>query len=190
LVILQKKVPALSRVSLERFVLRARRAAGVRGVADVLLTSSSAMRALNQQFRGKNKATDVLSFPAAPVFTGAGRKPYAGEIAVCADIAAENAARLGHSSAEEVKILTLHGLLHLAGFDHERDNGEMARKEMKLRQALGLPVALIERSESDRHGSVEKRSFEKRSLKKRSLKKRLAKNQARRSHATATRGRA
>jgi probable rRNA maturation factor len=150
LVILQKKVPALSRTSLEHFVLRARRAAGLHGVADVLLTGSNAMRTLNRQFRGKNKATDVLSFPAAPVFTDVSRKSYAGEIAISTDIATKNAARFGHSPAEEIKILTLHGLLHLAGFDHESDNGEMARKEMKLRQALGLPEALIERSASAR----------------------------------------
>ena len=145
--ILQRRVAALSQQSLERFVLRARRAAGLRGVADVLVTGSDAMRALNGQFRGKNKATDVLSFPAAaPLTSNASRRLRAGEIAISADIAAENAARLGHSAAEEVKILALHGVLHLAGYDHERDNGEMARKEIKLRQALGLPVALIERT--------------------------------------------
>ena len=69
----------------------------------------------------------------------------AGEIAISADVAVHNAANLGHSAADEVKILTLHGILHLAGFDHERDNGEMARKESALRRKLGLPAALIER---------------------------------------------
>ena len=69
-----------------------------------------------------------------------------------ADIAAQNAAQLGHSVALEIKVLVLHGILHLAGFDHERDNGEMARKEAKLRQALNLPVALIERNSSSRKG--------------------------------------
>jgi probable rRNA maturation factor len=80
----------------------------------------------------------------------------AGELAISADIAMQNAARLGHSAALEVKVLTLHGVLHLAGFDHERDNGQMARKEAKLRMALRLPSALIERarkSESGRRGS-------------------------------------
>ncbi|HKH99955.1 MAG TPA: rRNA maturation RNase YbeY [Candidatus Sulfotelmatobacter sp.] len=147
MVILQKRVAALSRKSLERFVLRARRAAGLRGTAHVLVTSSSAVRALNRRFRGKDRATDVLSFPSPPTAILKGRKnaPIAGDIAISADIAARNAARLGHSAAAEVKILALHGILHLAGFDHERDNGEMARKEAKLRQALRLPVALIER---------------------------------------------
>jgi probable rRNA maturation factor len=150
LVILQRRVAALSQASLERFMLRARRAVGLGGVADVLVTGSERMRALNRQFRGKDKATDVLSFPAARVIAKAktGKAAYAGEIAISGDIAAGNAARFGHSAAEEVKILALHGLLHLAGFDHERDNGEMARKEIKLRHALRLPVALVERSSS------------------------------------------
>jgi probable rRNA maturation factor len=68
-----------------------------------------------------------------------------GDIAISADIAAKNAKELGHSGLEEVKILALHGILHLAGFDHERDNGEMEREEARLRSALGLPTGLIER---------------------------------------------
>lgn len=148
MVIVQRRVPGLSAAALGRFVVRARRAARLHGLADILLTGSNAMRALNRQFRGANKATDVLSFPAPPEFFANGRRRRAGEIAICAEIAAHNAARFGHSAAEEVKILALHGILHLAGFDHERDNGEMARKETKLRQALHLPVALLERSDS------------------------------------------
>jgi probable rRNA maturation factor len=105
------------------------------------------MRALNRQFRSKNKATDVLSFP-VNVSGGTPSRNLAGEVAVSAEIAMQNAGRFGHSAAEEVKILALHGILHLAGFDHERDNGEMGRKEAKLRQALRLPAALIERSHS------------------------------------------
>jgi len=143
-VILQKRVVGLSEPSLEHFILRARRAAGLRGTLNVLITSSAALRALNREFRGKNSATDVLSFPSA----SSGKKEvFAGEIAVSADIAAQNAARLGHSPAAEVKILALHGILHLAGFDHERDNGQMARKEIALRRLLKLPVALIERTQ-------------------------------------------
>ena len=69
----------------------------------------------------------------------------AGEVAVSAEIARENDERLGHSVADEVKILVLHGMLHLAGFDHERDHGEMARKESRLRRQLKLEVGLIER---------------------------------------------
>ena len=146
--ILQKKAAGLSASALDRFVLRARRAAGLRGTVNVLVTSSAAVRSLNRQFRGKNKATDVLSFR----FTspdGNSRKPeLAGEIAISAEIALQNAVRLGHSAAQEIKILTLHGILHLAGMDHERDNGEMASREATLRQGLRLPAALIERTKS------------------------------------------
>ena len=145
MIILHKKVAGLNEPSLSRFVLRARRSAGLRGAVNVLVTTSSAMRSLNLQFRGKNKATDVLSFPAASI-AAKGKKAFAGEIAISAEIAAQSAARLGHSVALEIKILVLHGILHLAGFDHERDNGEMARKEAKCRRALRLPVSLTERS--------------------------------------------
>src|SRR5207302_3362076 len=102
------------------------------------------LRSLNRQFRGKDKATDVLSFP-SPLSESGPRSRLAGDIAVSADIATQNAVRLGHSAAEEVKVLVLHGILHLAGFDHERDNGQMARKELKLRQQLKLPLGLTER---------------------------------------------
>jgi probable rRNA maturation factor len=153
LVILHKKVPGLSGISLERFVLRARRATGLREVVNVLVTNSTAVRSFNRRFRGQNKATDVLSFPAASSVNNKkgdkkdGKKgAAAGDIAISADIALQNALRFGHSPAQEVKILTLHGILHLAGFDHERDNGKMAREEAKLRRALGLPTALIERT--------------------------------------------
>lgn len=149
MVILQKRVAGLSCDSLVRFVLRARRAAGLLGTADLLVTTSSVMRGLNRRFRGKDKATDVLSFPAlcaAPSISGR-RTSHAGDIAISADIAARNARLCRHSVAEEVKILALHGILHLAGFDHERDNGAMERKEAKLRRVLKLPVSLIERAQ-------------------------------------------
>jgi len=146
LVILHKKVAGLNENVLRRFVWRACRAAGLKGRVSVLVTSSATVRSLNRQFRGLNRATDVLSFPSLPVPPARAKRPApAGEIAISGEVAAQNAACLGHRVAEEVKILALHGILHLAGFDHERDNGEMARKEMKLRQQLKLPVALIER---------------------------------------------
>jgi probable rRNA maturation factor len=128
---------------LERFVLRARRVVGLKGTVNVLVTASSEMRVLNRRFGGKDKPTDVLSFPALAQIE---RGKFAGDVAVCADIAASNALRLGHSAVKEVKILTLHGVLHLAGYDHESDNGRMARKESKLRRQLGLPTGLIERN--------------------------------------------
>ena len=147
MVILQKKVAGMSELALDRFVLRARRAAGLHDTVNVMVTSSGAVRSLNRHFRGQNKATDVLSFPSiSPVGLRNGAR-LAGEVVISADIALQNSVRLGHSPAEEVKILALHGILHLAGFDHERDNGQMARKEAKLRRALGLPFALIERTQ-------------------------------------------
>jgi probable rRNA maturation factor len=146
LVILEKKVAGLSVDALSRFVLRARRAARLRGQVNVLVAPSAALRLLNQRFRGKDKATDVLSFPATTVRHSHDGE-FAGEIAVSADIATQNAVRFGHSPALEVKILVLHGILHLAGFDHERDNGQMARREAGLRNALRLPASLTERSQ-------------------------------------------
>jgi len=146
LVIFQKRIADLSELALDRFVARARRAAGVKGVINVLLTSSAEMKTLNRRFRGKDQPTDVLSFPAEPEL----RKNLAGEIAISADIASKNAQSLGHSSADEVKILVLHGVLHLRGYDHESDDGQMARREKQLRAKLGLPPGLIERAKPER----------------------------------------
>jgi probable rRNA maturation factor len=162
LVILPKKVAGLKRESLQRFVLRARKAAGLQGMANILVTDNATIRKLNRQFRGNNKATDVLSFPAGePALPNKKTLALAGDIVISLDIAAQNAAKLGHSTAEEVKILALHGILHLAGLDHERDNGEMAEGEMKLRRSLGLPEGLIERASRTRAkgtpGSIKKK---------------------------------
>jgi len=159
LVILQKKVAGLDEDALNRFVLRARKAVGLRGQVNVLVTSSVAVRSLNRQFRSQNKPTDVLSFPfTSPTPESRTRPKLSGEIAISADIALQNSARLGHPPAQEVKILALHGILHLAGFDHERDNGEMARKEATLRRALRLPAALIERAQPARVQAGKKES--------------------------------
>jgi probable rRNA maturation factor len=100
-----------------------------------LITGDSELRRLNRQFRGKDYATDVLSFPSA----------HGGEIAISLDRAAAQAAEHGHKLADEVRVLLLHGVLHLAGMDHETDSGEMARKELRWRKKLGLPCGLIER---------------------------------------------
>ena len=151
MVIFRKRIAGLNRSTLERFVLRARRMVGLRETVNVLVTNSSELRALNRRFRRADKATDVLSFASAQVERGRAR-PVAGDVAISADIARENAARLGHSVADEVKILALHGILHLAGFDHERDNGEMARQENRLRRQLKLDAALIERTHPPRAG--------------------------------------
>ncbi len=142
MVIFQKRVADLTELALSRFVARARRAAGLKGAVSVLVTTSAEMKSLNRRFRGKDKSTDVLSFSAEP---GA-QKQFAGEIAISAEIAAKNARALGHSPAQEVKILVLHGVLHLRGYDHERDHGQMAKQEEQLRAQLHLPLGLIERS--------------------------------------------
>jgi probable rRNA maturation factor len=146
LVIFQKRVSDLTELALNRFVTRARRAAGLKGAVNVLITSSAEMKSLNRRFRGHDKPTDVLSFPAEPDV----RKQLAGEIAISAEIATKNARELGHLAADEVKILVLHGVLHLCGYDHECDNGEMARREKRLREKLHLPLALIERTLTER----------------------------------------
>ena len=142
MVVIRKPVAGLSATALSRFVARAQRSAGLRGTVDVLLAGSRDLRALNRRFRGKNQPTDVLSFPAGD----SPHNGFAGDIAISVDIAKQNAKRLGHAAAEEIKILCLHGLLHLAGFDHERDHGQMARKERSLRRSLGLVLGLTERS--------------------------------------------
>jgi probable rRNA maturation factor len=144
-IILKKKLAGASRPTLERFLARAQRAAGLRGEVNVLLGGSREIRDLNRRYRGHDRPTDVLSFPT----DGGAGKAFAGDIAISADVAARNARRFGHSAADEIKILLLHGVLHLAGYDHERDNGRMARLEERLRARLGLPSALIARSRPD-----------------------------------------
>jgi probable rRNA maturation factor len=146
LVILNKQVAGLTASALARFLTRACRSAQLRGGVNVLVTTNRKMQVLNGRFRKKDVPTDVLSFPAAP---NPGSE-MAGDIAISADMAVRNARRSGHSEVEEIKILALHGILHLAGFDHERDNGEMAREETRLRNAFGLPAGLIERQLGNR----------------------------------------
>lgn len=142
MVILERQVRGLSEGVLARFVTHAKRVIRLAGAVNVMVTSSRELRRLNQQFRGKDQATDVLSFPAIRRQSNG----FAGEIAIAAEIAAHNARSLGHPAREEIKILVLHGILHLAGYDHERDEGAMAVKEAQLRRALGLPLGLIERN--------------------------------------------
>jgi ssRNA-specific RNase YbeY (16S rRNA maturation enzyme) len=103
LVILQKKVAGLTEGALDRFVLRARKAVGLRGRVNVLVTSSAAVRSLNHQFRGKNKATDVLSFPAASDSESGKAGKLAGDVAISADIAVQNSVRLGHAVSAEIE---------------------------------------------------------------------------------------
>lgn len=104
------------------------------GTVTCLITTDAELRRLNRQFRGKDYATDVLSFPPD-------------EMAISLDRAAAQAKELGHSLDEELRILMLHGLLHLRGMDHEKDSGEMRRAETRWRKKLGLPSGLIERAQ-------------------------------------------
>ena len=118
-----------------------RRVAKGRAIA-CLVTDDAEIRRLNRRFRGQNAATDVLSFPSG------GHNGFAGDLAISADRARAQAAGHGHSIDEELRILLLHGALHLAGMDHETDSGEMARAEARWRKRLGLPGGLIERAAS------------------------------------------
>lgn len=131
--------------TLSRFLNEARAVVRLRGQVTVLLTSDVEIRRLNRQFRGKNKATDVLSFPALEMVAGV-MSDLAGDLAISVETARKQAHEQGHSLTVEIKVLMLHGLLHLAGYDHETDHGEMARRERLLRGRLGLTQGLIERA--------------------------------------------
>jgi probable rRNA maturation factor len=117
----------------------------------VALVSDARMRGLNRQYRGKDYATDVLSFPvvADPLEGSRAHRPpgncQLGDIVIGRGIARRQARAAGHAGTEELRILALHGLLHLLGYDHERDNGQMARVEQRLRRKGGLREALTER---------------------------------------------
>jgi probable rRNA maturation factor len=131
--------------ALALFAGKAQRAVGLRGEVVIFITTSAELRQMNRQYRHKDEPTDVLSFELR-----SSRAKTAGDLAISAEIAAANAAELGHSTETELKILILHGLLHLAGYDHETDHGEMHTREVELRRQLKLPVGLIERA----HGAA------------------------------------
>jgi probable rRNA maturation factor len=143
LITIQKSVEGVKENSLLRFTGQAREAVGLKGDVSLLLTSNREMRQLNRSFRGKDKPTDVISFPAVEAVS----RQFAGDLAISVDIAVANAKNFGHSTEAEICILILHGLLHLAGYDHETDDGKMARKEQRLRAKLGLPTNLIARTQ-------------------------------------------
>ncbi|HLK22801.1 MAG TPA: rRNA maturation RNase YbeY [Bryobacteraceae bacterium] len=106
-----------------------------------LIADDAELRRLNREFRRKDYPTDVLSFPSVKQ---AGDLPH-GEIAISYDAARRQSQEYGHSVEQELKILMLHGLLHLLGMDHETDGGHMSKAERKWRIRLGLPAGLIER---------------------------------------------
>ena len=116
----------------ETFAARAATAIGnTDSSATIAFVSDKTIRQLNRQFRGVDKATDVLSFPAED-------EANLGDVAISVDTAAVQAKETGLTFDEEVAQLILHGLLHLSGYDHETDNGEMNRLELRLRRKLGI----------------------------------------------------
>jgi probable rRNA maturation factor len=132
---------ALGKRDLNRFLTSAIEVLGLTGEFSVLLTGDEQLRALNLQFRGKDKPTDVLSFPPLAETAHGG-----GDLAISLETASVQAADHGHPLQMEVKLLILHGLLHLAGYDHERDKGQMRRRETLLRKQFDLPAGLVERA--------------------------------------------
>jgi probable rRNA maturation factor len=126
------RLPTL--VTLTRFLNLAQAAVRLKGQVTVLLTTDPAIRKLNRQFRSKNKATDVLSFPSDGAFPGLpAHLQTAGDLAISVPTALRQALGQNHPLSTEVKVLMLHGLLHLSGLDHETDTGQMARRERLLR---------------------------------------------------------
>ncbi len=110
---------------------------------ELILCDDETIRELNREYRGKDRPTDVLSFPLDGVLP---HQPL-GSLVVSADRVREKASELGHTEAEELTLLFIHGLLHLLGYDHETDEGEMRAKEEALIRELGLPESLIVRTE-------------------------------------------
>ena len=143
---LQVSRGALPKRELGSFVREVCAAIPLAGEVSVLLGTDAAIQELNRSFRRKDKPTDVLSFPAADAGFPQGAGMLAGDLAVSIDTAKRQAEEFGHSLLLEVKILLLHGLLHLAGFDHEQDTGRMARRERALRRKFALPAGLIQRA--------------------------------------------
>lgn len=111
---------------------------------ELVLCDDAAIRDLNRDYRQIDKATDVLSFPYDPM-------PMAplGSIVISVEAVARGALAFGHDEADELALLFLHGMLHLLGFDHETDTGEMRAEEAKLIAQYGLPGSLIVRTETE-----------------------------------------
>jgi len=149
--------------------------AAARGTVSIALVSDAAMRQLNRKFRGKNSVTDVISFPAERLKAqgpwpktvrrrsnrshdkekaagnlgpwAVGLEPALGDIAIATGRAERQARDFGHSTATELRVLALHGLLHLLGYDHDADQGDMRKLEERLRRRAGLAGGLISRAE-------------------------------------------
>ena len=123
-----------------------------RGAVNVAIVSDQRVRVLNKTYRRKDYATDVLSFPISsppPRTRGTASSVVArflGDIVIARGVARRQARDAGHSEQTELRVLALHGLLHLLGYDHEQDEGRMQRVERRLRRSGGLPQGLIERA--------------------------------------------
>jgi probable rRNA maturation factor len=131
----------LNRTAIGRFAGRLEAEVAKGRCFDCLIAGDAEIRRLNRDFRRQDQTTDVLSFPAPPN----GREHFLGDIAISLARAGAQARQYGHSIEDEIRILMLHGVLHLMGFDHEVDGGRMARAEKRWRERLGLPGGLIER---------------------------------------------
>ena len=118
-----------------------------RGTVAVALVSDVRIRSLNRTYRHKDYPTDVLSFPAGD--DNAGEEDWLGDIVIARGVARRQARAARHTELTELKILALHGLLHLLGYDHERDNGQMRDAERRLRRKGGLPEGLLGRPVRD-----------------------------------------
>ncbi len=128
--------------------LRSAAPARAGGGVTVAIVPDARVQALNRQYRRKDTRTDVLSFPWAPKRNArrrAGESDHLGDVVIAAGVARRQAKAAGHSLQTELRVLALHGLLHLLGYDHERDDGRMARVERRLRRRAGLREGLIER---------------------------------------------
>lgn len=131
--------PGLDRGALREFARRlVREVAGGRPFC-CRITTDREVRELNRRFLGEDRPTDVLSFPSGD---GLGSL---GDIAIAYPYARRQAAEMGHPADVELRVLLLHGLLHLLGYDHETDGGRMRRAEQRWRRRLGLPHGLIGR---------------------------------------------
>jgi probable rRNA maturation factor len=138
-VVYRVRAAAIHRAELTRFASRLARSVAERRPFSCLITDDAGMRELQRHHRGKDKTTDVLSFPSAD-------SRWLGDLAISYDRARAQAREHGHTIQTETSILMLHGVLHLIGMDHERDSGEMAARERELRSRFHLPAGLIDRS--------------------------------------------
>lgn len=140
-IVYDERCPAIRRPQLLSFAEELSRRVAKGRHFSTLIAGDDAVRDLNRRFRRQNKTTDVLSFPAAG-------GPLLGDVAISYAQARVQAREFGHTIETEVKILMLHGVLHLLGFDHETDSGQMLSGERRWRKEFGLPLSLLERSEA------------------------------------------